>query len=246
MKAKNLPAISNPAAMKKFSNARNNERDALLGLINLKEGLSILDLQSSSGYLSDEIYRRLNKKVSCFCLEPTKELRERLNPDYIAIDNPVENFYSLANESMDIVLGLAGLHHSESHSQTIQECFRVLKPDGQLAICDVIEGSSLDRWLNGFVNGHSASGHQGNFIKEHVLAAQLRESGFENIYEEIIAVPWVFQHHHHIAEFFKGLFGLSCSIEDINKALDDYFIIEKVGDQLQLQWELLYCTAKKH
>ena len=110
------PTVSDPLAMIKFPHARSKERDTLIEYVDLKAGQKVLDIQSAGGFLSDEVYNRLSQDVSCICIEPNEELASRLNPRYKWIDNPVEQFYHLKDNSIDVALGLAGLHHSVSHT----------------------------------------------------------------------------------------------------------------------------------
>lgn len=163
----------------------------------------------------------------------------------MAIDNPVENFHSIADRSVDVALGLAGLHHSRSHRATIAESFRVLKSGGQLAICDVPFGSSLADWLNVFVARHCPAGHDGNFPVAGDIARICQEVGFADAAEELRDVPWIFGGREEIAPFFKGLFGLDLEIGEIDRALDDYFTITEQPGGCSVEWRLAYAHARK-
>lgn len=129
--------------MRDFPDARSNERDTLLDYVTLRPGIVVVDVQAAGGYLSDEVRRRLGHAVSIICVEPNGELRSRLNPAFTALADPIEHFRSIGDGTADIVLGLVALHHSHSHSATIEECCRVLKLGGELAICDVPAGSRV-------------------------------------------------------------------------------------------------------
>jgi len=241
----NHPAISDAFAMSSFPNVRNNERDALINLVPIKNNDVTLDIQSAGGYLSDEINRKFHSNIECICLEPSDILRGRLNDSYKKINNPVENFYSISNNTIDVALGLAGLHHSNSHIATIREVYRVLKQDGYFAVCDVHKGSRLSYWLNEFVNEHNPEGHQGNFIYPNEVTALCHKVGFKNINETQKDVPWQFDKYEDIAPFFKALFGLSCSLTEINQALKEYFIIHQTPNSCIVEWKLIYCHAQK-
>jgi SAM-dependent methyltransferase len=241
----NFPTVSTPEAMSRFSNSRNNERDTLLSYVDLQPGMHVLDIQAAGGYLSDEVFRRLNGDVINVCVEPNSELRARLNPAFRSVDNPVEHFASLADESVDIALGLIGLHHSKSHRATLSEAYRVLKPAGELAVCDVVEGSRLAAWLNEFVMTHCPSGHFGNFPASGSMNQICTNLGFQDVVEEERNVPWVFKSRQDVLVFFQGLFGLTVDLETIDAALDDYFTLQTSETECTVDWHLAYCHARK-
>ncbi len=231
--------------MRDYATVRNNERDTLLAYVTIEPGMEVLDIQAAGGYLSDEVHRRLNGKVTNVCVEPNPALRARLNPVYRTIDNPVERFISIPDRSIDVALGLVGLHHSSSHSATLGEAYRVLKPGAELAVCDVAAGSNLARWLDVFVMEHCPSGHTGNFPAPGSMADICATLGFTTVIEDYRDVPWIFPSRSDIPIFFKGLFGLVASLEVIDRALDDYFTILQTQDRCVVGWQLSYCHARK-
>lgn len=241
----NHPTVSAPEAMREFARVRVNERDTLLDCVQLQKGMAVLDVQSAGGYLSDEVYRRLGGDVVNVCIEPNDVLRARLDPAYCALGNPVEDFRDVASESVDVALGLVALHHSQSHRATVNECYRVLRPGGEAAICDIPKGSRLADWFNGYVHTHSASGHDGRFPETGAVAELFAAAGFEDVVEERRSVPWVFSRRGDIALFFRGLFGLTASVADIERILDDYFVIRETPDGVLVDWTLAYCYGRK-
>ena len=228
-----------------YGRSRHAERDALLELIDWRPGMVTLDVQSAGGFLSDAIRERLLGDVTTLCLEPSDALRERLSSAHTAINNPVERFTSVASESVDAVLGLVGLHHSQSHRDTIRESFRVLKAGGQCAYCEVQTGSGIARWLNEFVDAHNPAGHRGNFVAPGDMTRLFQEAGFDSISESPRDVPWRFTDRIDIPRFFRGLFGLQCSEAEIADAMTDYFTIRPDGDDWLVDWQLLYCVGSK-
>ncbi|MFC3100437.1 class I SAM-dependent methyltransferase [Altererythrobacter lauratis] len=243
--AHNFPTVSAPAAMRNFPHVRDNERDRLLDYVTLSPEMSVLDIQAAGGYLSDEVYRRLNGAVSLVCVEPNPELRARLNPAFRALADPVEQFASIPDHSIDLALGLIGLHHSASHRATIAETWRVLKPGGEMAICDVPRASRLASWFNEFVDAHCPAGHDGNFPEVGSMSRLAAGVGFVAITEEVRDVPWVFGERTQIATFFQGLFNLDLPCAEIDRALDSYFTIHELGDTCLVEWQLSYCHARK-
>lgn len=245
MPRRNLPTTSDRRVTAQFGAVRANERDTLLSLVRLRPGMTVLDVQAAGGYLSDEVHRRLEGRVTCVCLEPSADLRAGLNPAFRAIDNPVEEFPDVADASIDLVLGLAGLHHSESHAATLRECHRVLRPGGELAMCDVEAGSHVATWLNDYVDRHNTAGHRGRFPAAGAMAAQLEALGFDRVRESARDVPWVFPDRRDIPVFFKALFGLTPALEEIDRAMDRYFSLQSTPHGIELGWTLLYASGRK-
>jgi len=245
LSTENFPTVSEPSAMRDFPDVRNDERDTLLGYVDLRPGRVVLDVQAAGGYVSDEVRRRRGSAAGIVCLEPNPELRSRLDPAYRIVDDPLERLGSLADETVDVVLGLAALHHSEAHAATIGECHRVLRPGGELAICDVPAGSRLAAWLNEFVDRHCPAGHDGRFPQPGSIARLCLEAGFVEPVEELRNVPWRFARRADIAMFFKGLFGLSAALETVDRAVDDYFVVSATARGCTVDWQLVYAHARK-
>jgi len=195
--------------------------------------------------LSDGIYELLDGNVSCICVEPTPELNKRISGKHKSCADQVHNLVSIENNAIDIVIGLAGLHHSESICETINESYRVLKPGGEFAVCDVEKGSAVADWLNDYVNENSESGHEGKFFHKGEVSTLMTNAGFANQIEKIESVPWVFDQKSDISEFFKGLFGLTSSIVDIANAIPDYLTLTMCDDKYLVDWQLIYAYGKK-
>ncbi|MFK5922035.1 MAG: methyltransferase domain-containing protein [Verrucomicrobiota bacterium] len=241
----NFPAISDASAMINFPRARALERDALLELVDLQSGQTVLDIQAAGGFLSDEVDRLLEQDVHCVCIEPCELLGGRLNSRYQWLRDSVEQFESVEDGSVDVALGLAGLHHSGCHADTIKACQRVLKPGGELAICDVEKGAAIADWLNVFVDRHNPSGHVGNFLNFGDTASLLRDAGLIDVVEEKKRVPWKFEKKEQVAVFFKGLFALDLELEQVDEAIGEYFDLQYSDEGVALDWQLIYCYGRK-
>jgi ubiquinone/menaquinone biosynthesis C-methylase UbiE len=242
---RHAPAISDPAATAAQPLARRLERDALVDSVPLAAGMTVLDLQAADGYLADEVRRRLHGQATCICLEPTPELNGRIDPAHRVCAEPLNAFPSIADDSVDAALGLAGLHHSPDIPATLRELRRVLKPAGTLAICDVEAGSPMASWLNEFVDRHGAQGHQGQFLPAGGLAAALRAAGFVDVAEKRRDVPWHFASRPHLLRFFKGLFGLVCDEATVAAGIDRHLSVSSVGDGIEVAWFLNYVVGRK-
>ena len=231
--------------MQVYPHARDKELDTLLNQVPLSPGSKVVDIQAAGGYLADGIQKKLHGNVELICIEPVKALNQRLNPKYLLVEDNVEDWPSIESESVDVVLGLAGLHHSNNQQATVNEAFRVLKPGGYFAVCDVIDDSAVANWLNNYVHQHNPSGHIGDFLSPDEISNLMSNSGFHNINESINDVPWVLPDENHVAKFFKGLFGLAPEISEIKKAIPDYLNLVPRHQQVEIEWQLIYAAAQK-
>jgi SAM-dependent methyltransferase len=245
MEKQNHPAVSDESAMKTYPHARDKELEALLNQVPLLPGSTVVDIQAAGGYLADGIQEKLQGNVELICIEPVKALNQRLNPKYVIVEDNVEDWPSIAPESVDVVLGLAGLHHSNNQQATVNEAFRVLKPGGYFAVCDVIDDSAVANWLNNYVHQHNPNGHIGDFLSPGEASKLMRNSGFHQIHETINSVPWVLPDENHLATFFKGLFGLTPAISEVKKAIPGYLNLLHRDHQVEVEWQLIYAAAQK-
>lgn len=241
----NHPAISDLSAMQNYPNARDAELQMLLSLVPLFPGCRVVDIQAAGGYLSDGVNTLLQGDVELVCIEPVKALNQRLHPDYRVVEDKIENWSSIKSGTIDIVLGLAGLHHSDDQQKTVNEAFRVLKPGGFFAVCDVIDDSAIASWLNNYVNQYNPNGHKGDFISSGEVSILMQQAGFYRVQETIENVPWILANEDHLAKFFKGLFGLMSSIADIKKAVPVYLNLNAKEQHIEVEWQLIYAVAQK-
>lgn len=241
----NHPAISDAWAMQQYPHARDAELQALLRQAPLSPGCRVVDIQAAGGYLSDGISQTLDGNVDLICIEPVKALNQRLNSSYTIVEDKIEHWSSIESGTVDVVLGLAGLHHSQDQQATVNEAFRVLKQGGWFAVCDVIDDSPIANWLNKYVHQHNPNGHIGDFISPGEVSAMMQHAGFENIQEMIEDVPWVLADEYHVANFFKGLFGLKPPVEEIQKVIPDYLNLKISHQRVEVEWQLIYAVAQK-
>ncbi|PHS70437.1 MAG: hypothetical protein COB22_08085 [Cycloclasticus sp.] len=242
---KNQPAVSASWAMQNYPSARDAERSLLIDKAPLTHGCRVVDIQAAGGYLADGVYQKLEGDVDLICIEPTKALNERLSSNYQVVEDNIEHWKSIESKSVDVVLGLAGLHHSNNQQATIDEAYRVLKQGGCCVICDVMQGSSVALWLNDYVHNNSSDGHVGSFLQPQQLSIMMKNTGFNDVQESLEAVPWKFQEQSDVARFFKGLFSLQTTQQEIQEAVPRYLKITSKGDITEVSWELIYGVGYK-
>lgn len=112
------------------------------------------------------------------------------------------------DESVDAVISLASLRHSQQRDAFYREAHRVLKPGGKFLIGDVERGSPQDDFLNGFVNEYNSMSHEGDFLEAEIESARMSSAGFEVIHNDRHDYDWSFPDTSTMFEFCTGLFGL--------------------------------------
>jgi len=240
-----LPTTSAPWAMAEYAGARQAELDTLCAQVEFPVAGTLLDIQAAGGFVADAIAERSGGRIHCVCVEPSAELRARLAPRHTIYADEIDNLESVADNSIDIALGLAGLHHSPSARGTLAEVWRVLVPGGQLGLCDVAPDSAVARWLNEFVNEHNPTGHDGCFLDQAAIEALLRDTGYTDIRASVESVPWRFDGDADLLRFFSGLFGLRCEAGTIARGIEQYLSIDRSHGRVEVGWELIYVHAAK-
>lgn len=239
-----LPTTSAPWAMAEYADARRAELERLCAQVNLPESGTLLDLQAAGGFVADAIAERSGGRIHCVCVEPSAALRARIAPRHTIYPDEIDALVSVADGSIDIALGLAGLHHSRSAERTLAEVFRVLAPGGQLGLCDVAPASPVARWLNEFVNEHNPNGHDGHFLARERIETLLRDIGYTDVHTAIESVPWHFAGEADLLRFFAGLFGLECEAQTIADGIRRYFDVDRDGGGVSVDWSLIYARGR--
>ena len=121
----------------------------------------------------------------------------------------------------------------------------VLRPGGLAVIADVQEGSSTDRFLNGFVADHNPMGHDGVFLNGRTASA-LQEAGFRVVEDSVRSIGWVFADRQEMGTFLRLLFGVTnASPVDTAEAAEEILGVDDSGAAISLAWPLrrLVCQA---
>jgi len=225
--------------------ARARERDRLLAPISIEPGMRVVDLQAAGGYVGEGLFERHGEKVTVLAIEPSHALVRTLPPRQKPIHATLESL-PLRSGGVDVVLCLAGTHHSPDLQAILDECHRVLRPGGQVSISEVERGSAMDAWLNGFVDRVGRDGHRGRFVRPGELAAGLAAAGFADVHEERARVPWRFADDRELVAFCRGLFGLSAvPLEVVERGIREHLELRRESGETELSWSLRYASSVK-
>lgn len=192
-------------AMKLVPDARRREFRVALDHLKFETGDVVCDLPSGGGYLAK--YLPAERDLRLIAVDPSEGFAKQWT------DIQVESYLAplhalpLSDNAVDVMVSIAGLHHVDDRPAVFREMRRVLRPEGQLCILEVAEGSPTDTFLNGFVDTYSSMGHRGHFVDEG-FRNDLESAGFRFTTDELCRYTWDFPDESHMAEFVRLIFGL--------------------------------------
>ena len=228
-------AIDYHLAMQEYPNVRINEFKSLISSTDFSDLKMVLDIPSGGGYLK----KYLPSHVTII----STDFSEGFKNDDIKLVSPEK--LPFESNSFDVIFSLSGMHHLKDVPLFVEECLRILKKDRNFVFADVKKDSSVDFFLNTFLNQYSSLGHEGIFFHQNYFEK------FPNIQDKIIdcqynEYPFLFHNEHEMIRFFKLFFGLDKANETIIlEGVRDILGIEKTAKGLEVNWGLLQYTLKK-
>jgi len=145
--------------------------------------------------------------VSILCVEPSTMFSDFIPDRFTVYNSPLEEI-PLQDESVDVVLNLAALHHIEARDCVFDEWARLLKPGGRIVIGDVAAGSDNAAFLNEAVNAYTPGGHDGSFIESGYLTKEFHMRGFIDCKEALESYQWTFESEDEMVTFSRLIFGM--------------------------------------
>lgn len=224
-------------AINTFPNVLNEEFKTAIKQLNLQSNDTILNIPGGGIPLDKYIDPKLN--INYIVYDTHKEFQSK------TIKYCEWNNIPLLSCSVDKIICLASLHHLNIFERIniYKEFYRILKPNGQLIIGDVINNSAQAKWLNNFVNKYNSNGHKGIFFNE--TDANLIEQ--QNFHVETIIehYDWIFDNDKNAMLFCKYLFGL-----DLINENNDYILKNAIEHILKykngkIPWKLIYFICSK-
>ena len=234
------------AAMRRYPLARQAEFEMITEPLRLAPGQRLADIPAGGGYLADYLPGHIER----LSVEPATgfaaEMQATAGPgDQQAplLCCPIHQV-PLADQSLDAIVSLAGLHHEPDRRRFYREANRLLRPHGQLIIADGLAGSPVANFLNGFVDRYNPDGHQGDFLDEHDLVA-IQQAGFSIDSSQTCQYHWRFPDSAAAVSFCRDLFGLGCDDATLLAGLQHELNLHAESQGWVLDWSLWRIVAHR-
>lgn len=233
-------------AMQRWPHARRQEFEQLLRMANLRGGMVVADVPAGGGYLQHYL------PAGCIWLghEPCASFTDHHASAHGAMGQDLLPL-PWAEESIDLMISLAGVHHLDDKRPLFSEMHRATKQSGQLILSDVAIGSAVAHFLDDFVGRHNSTGHAGVYLDQHT-AVDLQQTGWSIRSDQKISFHWVFDHRRDMADFCRGLFDIQrASDAEIWDAVDrmlgvDVMDAEGAGEEkIGMRWALRTIVAER-
>ncbi|MEN3974546.1 class I SAM-dependent methyltransferase [Emcibacter sp. SYSU 3D8] len=222
------------SAMSRYPEARREEFLNTIARANLEAGALVADVPAGGGYLAKYLPQ------GCVWLghEPCASFGHgatELDRDLLPLPWP--------DASVDAALSIAGVHHLDDKLPLFAELARVVKQGGRLVLADVHEASAVSRFLDGWVDRHNSTGHEGNYLGGHT-PGELRQAGWDVLSAERVPFHWRFASLADMGEFAHSLFDLrTSSPADTARTIGAELGVDTMADGVGMRWELYMVVA---
>jgi cyclopropane fatty-acyl-phospholipid synthase-like methyltransferase len=205
-------------ALELAPDARADERELLIGALDLEPGHDVLEVGSWDGYLAEKL-GACDVKVTLldrmpFGVQKLKKLYPRMR-----VYEGRQECMSVRDATFDRVAALVALHHIDVFA-FMREANRVLRQGGRLALVEVGRGSAAATFLDKQVGAMRSSGHQGKYLSPGEWVAHLSAAGFSGVSVECRTVHWRFSTMSQAIEYCRCVFGLESGPEKIQAAIE--------------------------
>jgi len=228
-------------AMQRFPEARRQEFEQAVARAGIVPGMVVADVPAGGGYL------RRYLPSGCMCLghEPCASFTNHRTAAANAAPPPLLPL-PWRDESIDVAITLAGIHHIADKRPLFAELRRVVRPGGTLVVSDVASGSSVARFLDGFVGDHNSTGHDGMYLDERTLR-ELRAARWRVRSCETVDFHWVFDDRQCMAAFCHDLFDVCrAGIAGTLRAIETQLGADDLSDgRVGMRWSLMTIAAWK-
>jgi SAM-dependent methyltransferase len=229
--------------------ARAEELSALLKWLRPQVGETILVTAAGGGFDAEGILKSVPAPgCRVVCAEPSKEFASIISKHLEVHLCPLDCI-PIKSGTVDAVVNLAAMHHSESPENEIREWVRLLNPHGRLVLADVEVNTNPARFLNEAVDRYNPSGHQGRFLIPGATTTLLKQVGpWKSIQEKVEHYHWRFCSEFEMKDFTRNLFGMcQASDKQIIDSISNYlgYSSRESEAAISYPWSLRFVVAQK-
>lgn len=228
-------------AMQHWPDARRQEFEQAIRAAQIEAGMVVADVPAGGGYLQN--YAPTGCTVQGH--EPCATFSDHHASGHGLTARPLLPL-PWADQSIDIAISLAGVHHLADKRSLFADMLRVTRPGGRFVLSDVAADTNVALFLDGFVGANNSTGHEGAFLDERTVE-ELREAGWQIVSQEMASFHWVFAQREDMAGFCRGLFDI-CKVSPgkVEQALAECLGVDVLADgQIGLRWSLMTIVAER-
>lgn len=228
-------------AMQLWPDARRQEFEQVIRAVPIEDGMVVADVPAGGGYL--------RRYLPSYCTwqghEPCTAFSNHKAGAHAVHEGELLPLPWI-DQSIDVVISLAGVHHLADKRPLFAEAFRVTRPGGWFVLSDVAAESDGAVFLNSFVDAHNSTGHEGVFL-DHRTLDDLTQAGWTILSDQLVTFHWVFQQRTDMARFCRSLFDIcNAATKEVQKALEEHLGVDVLQDgSIGLRWSLMTIVAKR-
>lgn len=237
-------------AMNEYPQARAEESELALHVLNPKSGECILEAGAGGGFFSLAIADRIYPgKLTATdpSLEQLESLAQFQRQNIEIAQGGADTLpASLQENCYDAIWSGGAFHHVQNKTAAFLHFHRLLKNGGRLLISDVFSGSALARHFDLEVAKYCVTGHEVSFLSEAFADSLCYLAGFQKPRFVSKTIQWKFASKEDLGIFLYKIHAMTGTTpSECYKRAEDILGVEYKNGLYCLNWPLTILSVEK-